>query len=179
MPTYSPPELSVLTVCDRDGPIGTAFVVRRWGREYAAVTCWHVAGSERHLAVCGVPATVLGASQADDIALLGFRHEAKFRPVSFARPRRGQSARMFGYPHYARGRLCEYAGNISAVSAGPIWFVGGAAPACSGAPLVDRLGRVVGMVNGVYVWRGLCFDTAVSGLSAERIHRWLRAWLPT
>ena len=164
---------SVVRITSMGGRMqGTGFVVDKIGDRYVVFTAAHVLAPGK-CQIDGYDALVGIVDPVGDIAILTFKSFFPYKPLGFGSPRRGQHARLIGYPGRTFGALAQTDGHVMAVNrsffVSEMWYDGGAVPGFSGGPIVDDWGRILGMakshVLGQYTstsrpqW--LCYDTAL------------------
>ncbi len=162
-----------VTQCEGSGGSGSGFVVA----PDLIMTAAHVVAGARTVSVRGEAgslqaAEVIGIAPENDVALVRLASPSSATPLSFATelPDRGSSMAVVGFPLYAETlqisegimsglpRPVEYS-DQSVEEA----FVTDAAtnPGNSGGPVLDRDGRVLGLVSGGQVWEGWDPETRI------------------
>lgn len=163
------------TSCDGSGTTGTGFVV---GPDLV-MTAAHVVADARAVsarAESALPreATPIGIAPDNDVALLRTSSAVAVPPLEFETelPERGAGLAVIGYPLLAE--TLQISEGVMSGNPEPVdydnqhvdeAFLTDAAtnPGNSGGPVIDRLGRVVGLVSGSHVWDDAEHNRPVQG----------------
>ena len=172
---------SVVRITSMNGRVqGTGIVIDKVGDRYVVFTAAHVL-APGNWRIDGYKVLSGVVEPSSDIAIITFKPDSPYKPLKFGNPRRGQHARLMGYPGRTHGVLSQTDGHVMAVNnnflVSELWYDGGAIPGFSGGPIIDDFGRVLGMakahVLGQHIVSGkpqwLCYDTALCCISAQRL----------
>ncbi len=142
---------------------GSCFVVAHRGDWWYAITANHVVGPD--MMVDGFPAEIVRADAEADVALVRFkgiipritgRIVKDYKIYSFAKAQPGEPCTTVGW---SEGSKLVYKGNVVSVDLnGFIAANGGVVPGCSGGPLLNENGEVIGIAVQVAVYYSRIWD---------------------
>lgn len=149
-----------------DSGQGSCFVVAQCENYWYAVTAGHIVKAPAWLYIQPDSITVdeeeykVEIVQVDsdvDIALIRFKSPEKYRIYQLASTYVGESCIAAGW---SRGTFLRYPGSVVTVDfKNFIAANGGVVPGCSGGPLLDEDGNVIGVTAQIAVYRGQMFDS--------------------
>ncbi len=135
---------------------GSCFVVARRGDWWYAITANHVVTPSDSLMVDGFSAEIVRADAEADVALIRFKSPGQYRVYSFAKAELGRPCTTVGW---SEGSKLVYKGNVVSVNLkGFIAANGGVVPGCSGGPLLNENGEVIGITVQVSVYYSQIWD---------------------
>ena len=161
----------VLEVVTGDGQ-GSCFIVARKGGWYYAITAAHVVesidyfgrypdfsaspdvkvGKERY------PTEVVRVDSEMDVALIRFKSKQIYPVYAIARAKIGESCVTMGW---SRNSFLQYKGYIVSLDySGRIMANGGVVPGCSGGPLMNAKGEIIGVTVAFPIYRSFGFDSS-------------------
>lgn len=120
--------------------------------------------------VDGEEARIWAVSPLADVALLELKSKKKYKVRGFANAKVGQECWIYGYPGRHRGfEPFRYRVNICYVKGARIAWNGGIMVGLSGAPILDRWNRIVGMVTEAAYVNGIVYDSTGIGVTSLMI----------
>ena len=144
---------------------GSCFVVAEQDDWIYAITAFHVVAQtylpDPNMAVLTVDdeqyeAEVRQIDIDQDVALIRFQSPETYRVYTIGTAKVGEACTAVGW---SRGSLLVYKGYIVSLDfEGRVVANGGVVPGCSGGPLLNAEGQIIGVTIEVAIYRGWAFD---------------------
>lgn len=143
---------------------GSCFIVAQKDDYWYAITAGHVvdtpySGVEEFVITVDeeYEIEIMRVDSNEDVALIRFQSSKQYRIYQLASIYVGKQCTTAGW---SQGVLLRYRGFIVAINSdGYIIANGGVVPGCSGGPLLDSFGQVVGVTVRIAMYRGRAFDS--------------------
>lgn len=152
---------SGVLIVQTDGSQGSCFVVAQQEDWYYAITANHVIELSSLITVDEelYDAEIVRVDVEQDIALIRFQSSETYRIYTTAKARTEEQCTLMGW---SSGVFLRYRGFIVATNYnGYVLANNGVLPGCSGGPLLNTDGNVIGVTVAVSVYYNWAFDSSI------------------